>query len=71
MPDLADAINDALDTGDDKIGSANVVLTGRQMVLLAARTQNSNHYGIGFKAETPLISGGGASYKAYFGLVPA
>ncbi len=71
MPDLADAINDALDTGDDEIASGNVVLTGRQMVLLAARTQNSNHHGIGFKAETPLLSGDGASYKAYFGLVPA
>jgi uncharacterized protein with LGFP repeats len=25
----------------------------------------------GFKAESPLISGSGASYKAYYGLVPA
>lgn len=71
MPDLAEVVYDLLGLADDPIGTATLTLTGRQMVLLAARTQNSNHHGIGFKAETPLISGGGASYKAYFGLVPA
>jgi hypothetical protein len=41
------------------------------MVLLAARTNNSTFKGIGFKAETPLIAGDGASYKIYFGIIPA
>ena len=60
-----------VDGGDDRIGSGTTTLSARQMVLLAARTGNSNFNGIGFKAESPLISGSGASYKAYYGLVPA
>jgi hypothetical protein len=60
-----------VDWGDDRIGSATITLTARDMVLLAARTQNRDFNGIGFKVETPLIAGSGASYKAYYGLVPA
>ena len=60
-----------VDGGGDRIGSGTTTLSARQMVLLAARTGNSNFNGIGFKAESPLISGSGASYKAYYGLVPA
>ncbi len=71
MPKIAGAINNLLNLGDDRIGGATVTLSARKMVLLAARTNNSTFKGIGFKAETPLISGSGASYKAYFGLVPA
>ena len=51
-------------------GSAVNTVSARQMVVLAARTGNSDFKGIGFKIETPLISGSGASYKLYFGLVP-
>lgn len=71
MPKLAGAINNLFNFGDDRIGGATVTLSARKMVLLAARTNNSNFKGIGFKAETPLISGSGARYKVYFGLVPA
>jgi hypothetical protein len=71
MPDLGGAINDLMDFGDDRIGSGNVTISARQMVLLAARTGNSNWKGIGFKIESPLISGSGAAYKAYYGIVPA
>jgi len=71
MPSVADALNDAFDWGDDRIGAATVTIGARQLVLLAARTANSEFSGIGFKVETPLISGSGASYKAYFGVVPA
>jgi hypothetical protein len=49
----------------------NVALSSKQMVVLAARTENSTFRGVGFKAETPLFDAEGASYKAYFGLVPA
>jgi LGFP repeat len=71
MPSIGGAVNDLFDWGDDRIGSGTTTLSARQMVLLAARTGNSNFNGIGFKAESPLISGSGASYKAYYGLVPA
>jgi LGFP repeat len=71
MPGLAGAINDLFDFEDDQIGGATVTLSAKQMVLLAARTNNSTFKGIGFKAETPLITGLGASYKIYFGIVPA
>jgi hypothetical protein len=71
MPQIAGAINNLFDFGDDRIGGATVTLSAKQMVLLAARTNNSTFNGIGFKAETPLIAGDGASYKIYFGIVPA
>lgn len=70
MPAIGGAISDWLDFGDDRIGSAVNTLSARQMIVLAARTGNSGFKGIGFKVETPLISGSGASYKLYFGLVP-
>jgi hypothetical protein len=71
MPSIGGAINDALNWGDDRIGESTVTLSARQLVLLAARTENSTHEGIGFKVESGLISGLGASYKTYFGIVPA
>jgi hypothetical protein len=70
-PTVGAELNRLLDMGDDKIGEATLAVSARQMVLLAARTPNSNFKNIGFKLETPLMSGDGASYKAYFGLVPA
>ncbi|MEJ7595481.1 MAG: hypothetical protein WKF77_28530 [Planctomycetaceae bacterium] len=57
--------------GDDRIGETTLAISAKQMVVLAARTPNSEIKGIGFKLETPFLSGGGASYKVYFGLVPA
>lgn len=67
---VAAALNDVLDLGDDELGEAVSHISPKQMVLLATRTQNSVHYDIGFKLETSLMTGEGASYKAYFGLVP-
>jgi hypothetical protein len=71
MPSLGGAINDAFDWGDDRIGAATITLGGRDLVLLAAQTANSTFGSIGFKVESPLISGLGASYKVYLGVVPA
>ena len=71
MPSIGGAINDLFDWGDDRIGGAKTTLSARQMVLLAARTQQSSFKGIGFKVESPLVSGSGASYKAYFNVLPA
>jgi hypothetical protein len=59
MPSIGGAINDLFDWGDDRIGSAHITLPARQMVLLAARTENRNLNGIGFKVESPLIGGTG------------
>jgi len=70
MPSIGGAISDAFDWGDDRIGSSTLTLSGKQMVLLAARTGNSEFHGIGFKAESGGMSGLGATYKAYFGVVP-
>jgi hypothetical protein len=41
------------------------------MVLLAARTANHDFNGIGWKFESGVISGEGASYVAYYGTIPA
>lgn len=71
MPGLGAAISDLFDWGDDRIGSTTITIGARDLVLLAARTQNSTHGGIGFKRESALISGEGASYKVYVGVVPA
>lgn len=71
MPAIGGAISDLLNLGDDSLGSGTVTLSARQMVLLAARTPNANQYDIGYKAESPLISSQGATYRAYFGIVPA
>src|SRR6185295_13052866 len=57
MPSIGGAISDLFDWGDDRIGSSTVTLSAREMVLLAARTANSNQYDIGYKTQSPLISG--------------
>jgi hypothetical protein len=69
--EIAKALNSLFDWGDDFIGRSELTLSAKQMVVLSARTQNSNVKGIGFKAESPLMSGEGASYKTHFGLVTA
>lgn len=71
MPALGGALNDLFDWGDDRIGTFTLTIGAKELVLLAARTPNSTYGAIGFKKETGLIAGSGASYKAYFGVVPA
>ncbi len=70
-PVISDFVNNLAGTGDEVLGRQVVSLTAKDMVVLSARTLNSNSKGVGFKAETPLISSQGASYKVYFGLVTA
>ena len=70
-PTVTNEINKLLGTGDDLIGATNIYLSPKQMVVLAARTNNSVERNVGFKTATPLLSGGGGSYKVYFGLIPA
>jgi hypothetical protein len=71
LPVVSRELNKALGTEDDQIGQADLQVTPKQMVVLAARTPNSNLHGVGYKLETPLLSAHGGSYKVYFGLVPA
>ena len=71
VPVVAEKINQLLHTGDDRLGEVTLNVSAKQMVVLAARTTNSVEKGVGFKLETPLFSHDGATYKVYFGLVPA
>jgi hypothetical protein len=63
-------LHGALDLGDDWLGACDTQLTPKEMVLLAARTSNSESKGIGHKFESPLFQRDGATYRAYFGIVP-
>lgn len=71
VPVVAEELNNLVHLGDDRIGEATLNVTAKHMVVLAARTNNSTERGIDFKLVSPLLSGDGASYKVYFGLVPA
>jgi LGFP repeat len=66
---VAEAISDVLDLKDDKIGSGNLQLTPKMTVVQAARPRYRNERGLKFTHETPLLVGGGASYKLYFEVV--
>jgi hypothetical protein len=70
-PDIVDAVNELLGTGDDALGNTVVHLSAKQMIVLAARTLNRDQWGIGWKAESPELTGQGSDYKVYFGLVTA
>lgn len=71
VPVLGGQFFDLFDLGDDTIGKATIRVSARDMVLTAARGTNSEFKGIGYRIESPLLSGDGASYKVYFGLVRA
>jgi len=70
-PVVADALNGALDLRDDDLGVQTLPLTAKQMVVLAARTQDSVDYGVTSRLQTPLFTGEGSSYKACFRFAPA
>jgi hypothetical protein len=68
LPAIVDAFNDILGTGDDVIGTVELALTPTDMTRLAG-TERQNFEGIQAHLESPLISGEGASYKAYFDVI--
>jgi hypothetical protein len=70
LPAITDAVNDLLGTGDDIIGTVGLVLSPEDMVRLS-RSGRQDFFGIKAHLETPLISGDGSSYKAYFDVVEA
>jgi len=69
MPDVGDAIANIF--GDVPIGANIHRVRGRDLVEWAARRQNRDQTGIGFKFDTGQINGRGASYTVYYGIVPA
>jgi hypothetical protein len=71
IPEVAKAVNNLFGFGDDKIGSERIVLTGKDLILLARRTNNSNYKNVGYKFSTNNLRGHNANYKVYFGIVPA
>lgn len=68
--DLAALINDVAGTEDDLLDVKSFAITAKNMVTLA-RAPRANLKGIEWQLETPLMSGDGASYKAYFDVAVA
>jgi hypothetical protein len=64
-PALTDLINDLLGTADDHIGTVAVPVTPKDMMRLT-RVGRRDFEGVKAHLESPLISGLGGSYKAYF-----
>ncbi|HZR96057.1 MAG TPA: hypothetical protein VFA56_10200 [Gaiellaceae bacterium] len=67
-PALTDAINDLIGTGEDILGTVPLAVTPKDMMRLT-RVGQQSFSGVMAHLESPLISGQGASYKAYFDIV--
>ncbi|HYI68831.1 MAG TPA: hypothetical protein VEX87_03740 [Skermanella sp.] len=70
-PDIVGGVNALLDTDDDQLGQHAIVLTGKDMVVFAAKAMESKEKDVIYKFATPNISGDGASYRVYFTMSPA
>ena len=62
--DLVAAINDLLGTEDDYLGTVNMHLTAKQMVV-GARAPAKRHFGIEFDEHSPMITGHGGAYMVF------
>ena len=69
-PTVSEQLNALLGTADDTIDVETIYISPKQMIILATQISNSEERGIGFKVATPLMSGGGGSYKVYFSFDP-
>ncbi|EJQ43574.1 hypothetical protein IEQ_04902 [Bacillus cereus BAG6X1-2] len=70
VPLIVVEINKLLGTGDDPLGHATLQISAKQMIVLAARTMESNARGIFCEFESPMFTGEGAQYKVYFTINP-
>lgn len=68
-PKIADFLAEAINIGEVSLGDDRITLTAKQLVVLAARVNNSTDEGIGYKVQTQLLSRKGASYKLCFGMI--
>ena len=69
VPEIGKALTRVFGFGDDLIGRQNIVLTAKQMLLLAKKHQNSTLMNVGFKFQTDELRGHSARYRVYFGIV--
>jgi LGFP repeat len=67
--DIADAVVRLFGLRDDAIGTDTMVLSPKRMVTLT-REPELQFMGIGYRVETGLLNRHGASYKAYFDVLP-
>jgi hypothetical protein len=65
-PSLKDEINNWLGTADDRIASTTLSYSVKDVLRLARTAGAGDQPG---RIETPLLSGDGASYRAYFDFV--
>jgi LGFP repeat len=71
-PAIGDELGQLFGLGDDVIGNPAIfAFSPRDMVLLAARTENSNERQVQFKIASPLLVGDEGNYKVYFGMSKA
>ena len=68
---VVDALKNEFDFDDDVIGFDTPILASKALVTMAAHKKTEFTKGVGYKFQTALISGEGASYKACFGVVKA
>jgi LGFP repeat len=65
-PSLKQSVNDLLGTADDLVASTTLSYAVKDVLRLASEAGAGGNTG---RVETPLLSGDGASYKAYFDFV--
>jgi LGFP repeat len=70
VPVITEQLNTLLDLHDDTLGQQDKTLTAKELVVLAARTQNSTKHGVEYKVETPSFTREGSEYRVYYGVVP-
>jgi hypothetical protein len=68
---IAQALNDVLGTGDDKIAQVSQTISAKDMIQWA-RKPDLSYSGVNYKFQTELLRGGdGGNYRVYFGIAPA
>lgn len=63
--DVKKFIADRFGLEDDNLDSESVFISAKQMIMLSQKPRNEEH-GIGWHVNTPLFSGEGGSWMAYF-----
>jgi hypothetical protein len=64
-PALAGAISDALDMGDDQVGSVDMFASSKELVVAGCLKRTEQIEGIASNLTSPLIRGLGATYRVF------